>query len=59
MEILSAIMNENTSRFLLAYSSPIFKQSIIQQIGKIGLSHESHNLIINNIPIITEDDAIN
>ena len=52
-------MNKNTSHLSLASSLLIFKQSIIQHIGWMGLANEAYNLIINNMPITTKDDMIN
>ena len=38
LQIENVVMEENTSRFSLAYSSPIFEQSAIDKISRIGLT---------------------
>ena len=59
ISVEEAIIMENTSRFSLAYSSPIFEQNIIKKIGELGQTEESKNLIFNNILILTENKEIN
>jgi len=52
-------MMENTSHFLLAYSSSIFEQNIIEKIGELGQTEETKNLIFNDVILSTENEEIN
>ena len=40
LQIEKAVMDENAIRFSLAYSSPVFKKSAIEKIGRIGQTLE-------------------
>ncbi|MFN9957528.1 MAG: hypothetical protein ACK55I_30850, partial [bacterium] len=54
-----AIIRENTTRFSLAYSSPIFEKDIIEKIGSIAQTDEVKDLIYNNVYIETTNVHIN
>ena len=41
IEIEEAVMQENTSRFLLAYFSLVFSKEIITDLGSLGLLEAS------------------
>ena len=47
-KVKRAIMAENSSRFKLIYSSSIFQNKVLSQIGYIGDLTSSLNLIYNN-----------
>ena len=54
-----AVMQENVSRFSLAYSSLVFSRNIINKTGTLGQIEEVSRLIYHNIPISTENEEIN
>ena len=51
MKIEEAIMNENSKRFKLAYSSLLFKRNILNQIGYCAEKKAADELLFNNTPI--------
>ena len=59
IEMEEAVMQENASRFSLVCSLPVFSKEIITDLGSLGLSEASQNLIYRNIPISTMDPQLN
>ena len=48
LKIEEAIMNENSKRFKLAYSSPLFKRNILNQIDYCAEKKAADKLLFNN-----------
>ena len=59
IQVEEAIIRENTTRFSLAYSSPIFEKDIIEKIGSMAQTDEVKDLIYNNVHIETTNVHIN
>ena len=55
MKIEEAIINENSKRFKLAYSSPLFNRNILHQIDHCAEKKAADELLFNNIPILGLD----
>ena len=51
MKIEQVIINENSKRFTLAYSSPLFRSDILNQIGTCAENQVALDLISNNTPL--------
>ena len=55
LKIEEAIINENSKRFKLAYSLPLFKRNILNQIGHYAEKKVVDELLFNNTPILGLD----
>ena len=51
LKIEQVIMNENSKRFTLAYSSPLFRSDILNQIGTCAENQAASDLTSNNTPL--------
>ena len=54
-----AVMNENSTRFSLENTLPIFNPEIIKRIENLDQSNEAQDLIYKNITIDTLSEEIN
>ena len=52
-------MNQNTTRFQLAKSSPLFKIQHFKKIGSYRLNQEAQNLLWNNMDLCFKDTELN
>ena len=57
-EIGNAIIEENDTRFKLAYSYPLFKREILDQIKRYRQNRQAQDLLWNNIVIDTQDNEL-
>ena len=48
LKIEEAIMNKNSKRFILTYSSPLFNRNILHQIGHCAEKKAADELLFNN-----------
>ena len=58
IQVERAIMKENSKRFQLAYSLPLFEKSILEQIGYFSEKYPAYQLIHNNTPIKMNDKEL-
>ena len=59
IEMKEAVMRENTSRFSLVYSLPVFNPTIIEKLEQWGQMKEIEDLVYSNIALETLNGEIN